>query len=216
MVKNSLHEAAPPTSPGRDLRGKRRRRPGHPRRTGLHRRAGRACPPASPDPARLPRQLDSRPVNFYANPLNVSYGTSKAAAWSLTNGVRLDGTYQPLPPYGRSREPDRLSGSGSPGIACGARLETLMADSHSRLSTGIRTDQRLRVFVSSTLGELDAERRAARAAVEQLRLAPVMFESGAHAEPAQAMYRACLEQSDVFVGIDWRRCQLRPGPKGEI
>jgi predicted ATPase len=70
----------------------------------------------------------------------------------------------------------------------------------------IRTpDQRLRVFVSSTLVELAAERGAARAAIEQLRLAPVMFESGARAHPAQAVYRAYLEQSDIFVGIYWQR-----------
>ena len=53
--------------------------------------------------------------------------------------------------------------------------------------TAIRTpDQRLRVFVSSTLEELAAERAAARAAIEQLRLAPVMFEAGARAHPPQA------------------------------
>ena len=81
-----------------------------------------------------------------------------------------------------------------------------MADSDSRWPAGIRTpDQRLRVFVSSTLGELETERRAARAAIEQLRLAPVMFESGARPHPAQAVYRAYLEQSDVFVGIYWQR-----------
>jgi predicted ATPase len=72
--------------------------------------------------------------------------------------------------------------------------------------SGIRTpDQRLRVFVSSTLEELAAERAAARAAIEQLRMAPVMFESGARPHPAQAVYRAYLEQSDVFVGIYWQR-----------
>ncbi len=41
----------------------------------------------------------------------------------------------------------------------------------------VRTpDQRLRVFLSSTLGELAPERAAARGAVERLRLTPVMFE----------------------------------------
>ena len=66
----------------------------------------------------------------------------------------------------------------------------------------IRTpDQRLRVFVSSTLRELAAERRAARAAIERLRLAPVMFELGARPHPPRALYRSYLEQSDVFVGI---------------
>ena len=69
----------------------------------------------------------------------------------------------------------------------------------------IRTpDQRLRVFVSSTLEELATERDAARMAIEQLRLAPVMFESGAKAHPPRTLYRAYLEQSDVFVGIYWQ------------
>ena len=70
----------------------------------------------------------------------------------------------------------------------------------------IRTpDQRLRVFVSSTLEELAAERDAAREAIEQLRMAPVMFESGARPYPPRAVYRAYLEQSDIFVGIYWQR-----------
>jgi predicted ATPase len=70
----------------------------------------------------------------------------------------------------------------------------------------IRTpDQRLRVFISSTLGELAEERRAGRAAVEQLRLTPVMFELGARPHPPRALYRSYLAQSDVFVGIYWER-----------
>ena len=73
-------------------------------------------------------------------------------------------------------------------------------------SAGIRTpDQRLRVFVSSTLKELESERRAARAAIERLRLAPVMFELGARPHPPRQLYRAYLEQSDVFVGIYWQQ-----------
>jgi predicted ATPase len=70
----------------------------------------------------------------------------------------------------------------------------------------IRTpDQRLRVFISSTLEELAEERRAVRAAVEQMRLAAVMFELGARPHPPRALYRSYLEQSDVFVGIYWQR-----------
>lgn len=66
----------------------------------------------------------------------------------------------------------------------------------------IRTpDQRLRVFVSSTLRELEPERRAVREAVESLHLAPVMFELGARPHPPRSLYRAYLAQSDVFVGI---------------
>jgi hypothetical protein len=66
----------------------------------------------------------------------------------------------------------------------------------------IRTpDQRLRVFVSSTLKEMADERTAARRAIETLRLAPVMFELGARPHPARELYRAYLDQSQVFIGI---------------
>ena len=62
-------------------------------------------------------------------------------------------------------------------------------------------DRRLRVFVSSTLEELAAERSAVQNAVRAMRLTPVMFELGARAHPPRELYRAYLEQSDVFVGI---------------
>jgi predicted ATPase/class 3 adenylate cyclase len=70
----------------------------------------------------------------------------------------------------------------------------------------IRTpDQRLRVFVSSTLAELAEERGAVHEAIERLQLAPVMFELGARPHPPRNLYRAYLEQSQVFVGIYWQR-----------
>ena len=70
----------------------------------------------------------------------------------------------------------------------------------------IRTpDQRLRVFVSSTLQELAEERRAAREAIEQLHLAPVMFELGARPHPPKELYRAYLDQSHIFIGIYWQK-----------
>lgn len=70
----------------------------------------------------------------------------------------------------------------------------------------IRTpDQRLRVFVSSTLEELADERVAARNAVERLRLTPVLFELGARPHPPRDLYRAYLDQSQVFVGIYGQR-----------
>src|SRR3712207_6170225 len=70
----------------------------------------------------------------------------------------------------------------------------------------IRTpDQRIRVFVSSTLGELAEERRAVRAAIERLHLAPVMFELGARPHPPRDLYRAYLRQSHVFLGIYHQR-----------
>ena len=74
------------------------------------------------------------------------------------------------------------------------------------MTTVIRTpDQRLRVFVSSTLQELADERAAARDAIARLRLAPVMFELGARPHPPRDLYRAYLEQSHIFVGIYWQR-----------
>src|ERR687897_1178071 len=73
-------------------------------------------------------------------------------------------------------------------------------------STAIRTpDQRLRVFVSSTLGELADERAAVSRAVSALRLTPVMFELGARPHPPRELYRAYLDQSDIFVGLYWQR-----------
>ncbi|HKF38796.1 MAG TPA: DUF4062 domain-containing protein, partial [Ktedonobacteraceae bacterium] len=70
----------------------------------------------------------------------------------------------------------------------------------------IRTpDQRVRVFVSSTLDELAPERAAAREAISQLRLTPVLFESGARPYPPRELYRAYLTQSDIFIGLYWQR-----------
>ncbi len=70
----------------------------------------------------------------------------------------------------------------------------------------IRTpDQRLRVFVSSTLAELAPERAAVAKAISGLRLTPVMFELGARPHPPRELYRAYLAQSDVFVGLYWQR-----------
>lgn len=66
-------------------------------------------------------------------------------------------------------------------------------------------DRRVRVFVSSTLQELAPERRTARAAIEGVRLTPVMFELGARPHPPRELYRAYLAQSDVFVGVYWQR-----------
>src|SRR2546430_9140366 len=70
----------------------------------------------------------------------------------------------------------------------------------------IRTpDQRVRVFVSSTLDELAPERVAAREAITQLRLTAVLFELGARPYPPRELYRAYLAQSDIFIGLYWQR-----------
>ena len=70
----------------------------------------------------------------------------------------------------------------------------------------IRTpDQRLRVFVSSTLAELADERAAVARAISSLRLTPVLFELGARPHPPRDLYRAYLAQSDIFIGLYWQR-----------
>src|SRR3977135_1232161 len=72
----------------------------------------------------------------------------------------------------------------------------------------IRTpDQRVRVFVSSTLRELAAERAAARTAVTRLRLTPVMFELGAR---PHAPLCACVCPARVCC----RRAGRAPPPPG--
>jgi hypothetical protein len=70
----------------------------------------------------------------------------------------------------------------------------------------IRTpDQRLRVFVSSTLAELAEERMAVSRAISALRLTPVLFELGAQSHAPKELYRAYLAQSDIFIGLYWER-----------
>src|SRR5262245_3200226 len=93
------------------------------------------------------------------------------------------------------REPQEAGVTASPGGEPSA----------GRAGVILTPDQRVRVFISSTLGELAAERAAARRAVTGLRLVPVFYESGARPHPPRAMYRAYLAQSQVFVGIYWQR-----------
>ncbi|MBL7941549.1 MAG: DUF4062 domain-containing protein, partial [Flavobacteriales bacterium] len=64
-------------------------------------------------------------------------------------------------------------------------------------------DQRVRVFISSTINELAEERQAAREAISNLRLTPVFFEAGARPHPPRDLYSAYLDQSHIFVGIYW-------------
>ena len=63
----------------------------------------------------------------------------------------------------------------------------------------------MRVFISSTMGELAPERAAVSDVVKRLRLSPVLFELGARPHPPRALYRAYLEQSHIFVGLYWER-----------
>ena len=60
----------------------------------------------------------------------------------------------------------------------------------------------LKVFVSSTIKECAAERKAVKNAILSVNHEPVLFEDiGARSHPPQALYRARLEISHIFIGI---------------
>ena len=94
-----------------------------------------------------------------------------------------------------------MEDSKEPGAAASPRKESPPGQADVILTP----DQRVRVFISSTLEELAEERAAARRAIARLHLVPVWYESGARPHPPRSMYRAYLKQSQVFVGIYWQR-----------
>ncbi len=73
------------------------------------------------------------------------------------------------------------------------------------MSVIITPDQRIRVFISSTILELANERIVVRNVIEALRMTPVFFESGARPHPPRELYRSYLDQSDIFIGIYWEK-----------
>jgi predicted ATPase len=123
---------------------------------------------------------------------------------SLLAGVGISDYAAPEDDPGRKHHEGKTPGASERSGSRGSRDEGV-----------IRTpDRRLRVFVSSTLGELAEERRAVSRAVSALRLIPVMFEAGARPYPPAQVYRAYLAQADVFVGVYWQRYgQLVPGAR---
>ena len=95
---------------------------------------------------------------------------------ATTNRVQRSG-------YGQVSRPKNWSQTGA------VRLAKVIGQDTSccGVDVVIRTpDRRLRVFVSSTLGELAAERRAVAWAKAALRLSPVMFEAGARGHTRRA------------------------------
>src|SRR5262249_60388525 len=93
-------------------------------------------------------------------------------------------------------DPEQAGAAASPGEGSAA----------ARADVILTPDQRVRVFISSTLGELAAERLAARRAITRLHLVPVWYEAGARPHPPRAMYRAYLAHSPVFGGIYGKGC----------
>src|SRR2546430_1614233 len=79
--------------------------------------------------------------------------------------------------YRHFRERRHAGQAGAPETSPGSPISSVTA---SVTAPSIRTpDQRLRVFVSSTLQELAPERATARQAIRRLRLSPILFELGA-------------------------------------
>lgn len=72
-------------------------------------------------------------------------------------------------------------------------------------NTILTPDQRLRVFISSTIQELAEERMAVKQAIQNIQLTPVLFELGARAHAPRNLYRQYLAQSHIFIGIYWNR-----------
>jgi len=110
----------------------------------------------------------------------------------------IGGYYHPVPlPISTAGWDWDMGEPQQAGAAAAPREESAAAQAETILTP----DQRVRVFISSTLGELAEERAAARRAVARLHLVPVWYESGARPHPPRSMYRAYLAQSQVFVGI---------------
>jgi hypothetical protein len=65
-------------------------------------------------------------------------------------------------------------------------------------------DERIRIFISSTIKELKQERMALKDAIRnELRLSAILFEESANPYYPRDKYRAWLERSDIYIGIFW-------------
>ena len=87
----------------------------------------------------------------------------------------MSATTVELPSTGTVAEPERA-------LDAYQAAATASASTESDLDRGaviLTPDQRVRVFISSSLGELADERAAARRAIRRLHLTPVWYESGA-------------------------------------
>src|SRR6476660_7188520 len=85
------------------------------------------------------------------------------------------------------REPEEAGAAAS-------RREESAAE---RAAVILTPDQRVRVFISSTLSELAEERAAARRAIARLHLVPVWYESGAAASAALHVPGVCGAEPGV-------------------
>jgi Domain of unknown function (DUF4062) len=84
-----------------------------------------------------------------------------------------------------------------PGAAASPREEPAAG----RAGVILTPDQRVRVFISSTLEELAEERAAARRAITRLHLVPVWYESSARALVDGQSFPCCVEGLECFAGV---------------
>jgi len=146
----------------------------------------RSFPAKGADMADLPTPQDAYQFSAGLDDVNLAQGADPLSGIPAMND-----------PAGAGRGPELQAVHGE---------EPLSGTGPQKAGAAIRTpDQRLRVFVSSTLEELADEREAARDAIARLRLTPVMFELAARPHPPRRLYRAYAEQSEVFIGIYWQR-----------
>jgi len=110
-----------------------------------------------------------------------------------------------------------LAGAAGAFETCTVEADRGLSQSQDRpAGEVIRTpDQRLRVFVSSTLGELAEERRAVSRAITALRLTPVMFELGARPHPPQALRIRNRASVDRRESRTQHRCGHAPAVRGQ-
>jgi len=68
--------------------------------------------------------------------------------------------------------------------------------------------ERLRIFISASMQELAPERIAIKTALSQLNLEGWVFEMDAGARPQgiQQTYRQQIDDSDLYIGVVWRKC----------
>ncbi len=79
----------------------------------------------------------------------------------------------------------------------------------------LTSDQKVRVFISSTIEELKKERNAVISTIRDLKLHPIFFEEGARPNNPRDVYKAYLEQSPIYIGIFWKQYGWIP-PNGTI
>lgn len=68
-------------------------------------------------------------------------------------------------------------------------------------ATILTPDRRIRVFISSRIGEFAVERQALVVMIRKMGLTPIIFEETARNHRPRDLYSALVQQSDIFLGL---------------